>query len=240
MTVFRLNPKMSTSEKITKFETFYCNKLLQNQYLPMYVKLTTSVGYIICEIKDVTGAKKTVILKDAQLANMVIGNVYYIKEIEFSYMTKQLFILSSASIMLATSDMSNEFINIPCGDFSCNKILDWDNLTEYNSCPVDKKKLTDEFVCSKCLQTFENDDENIKDWIVHLIVMNSTEDGTRTVLLFKRNFNIILDNISISDQLETLIGIEFVLEYSSHYNSSDQFVCDKLNRMKINLQKKIC
>jgi hypothetical protein len=238
MTVFRLNPKMSTSEKITKFETFYCNKLLQNQYLPMYVKLTTSVGYTICEIKDVTGAKKTVILKDAQLANMVIGNVYYIKEIEFSYMTKQLFILSSASIMLATSDMSNEFINIPCGDFSCNKILDWDNLTEYNSCPVDKKKLTDEFVCSKCLQTFENDDENIKDWIVHLIVMNSTEDGTRTVLLFKRNFNIILDNISISDQLETLIGIEFVLEYSSHYNSSDQFVCDKLNRMKINLQKK--
>jgi hypothetical protein len=87
MTVFRLNPKMSTSD-------------------PMYVKLTTSVGYTICEIKDVTVAKKTV--------------------------------------------------------------------------------------------------------------------------------------ISISDQLETLIGIEFVLEYSSHYNSSDQFVCDKLNRMKINLQKKIC
>jgi hypothetical protein len=201
---------------LTKFETTYGNnlpvlassnkpnqnfiELIKKESLPMYVKLTKSVdtkkgNYKICEIKDVTGAKKTVILKDAQLANMVIGNVYYIKEIEFSYMTKQLFILSSASIMLATSDMSNEFINIPCGDFSCNKILDWDNLTEYNSCPVDKKKLTDEFVCSKCLQTFENDDENIKDWIVHLIVMNSTEDGTRTVLLFKRNFNIILDKL---------------------------------------------
>ena len=49
--------------------------------------------------------------------------------------------------MLATSDMPKEFINKPCGDFSFNKILEWNNLTEYNSCPVDKKKLTNEFVC---------------------------------------------------------------------------------------------
>jgi hypothetical protein len=47
----------------------------------------------------------------------------------------------------------------------------------------------------------------------------------------KRNFNIISDNISISDQLDTLIDVEIALEYSSLYNSSDQFVCDKLNRM---------
>ena len=46
-----------------------------------------------------------------------------------------------------------------------------------------------------------------------------------------RNFNIISDNISISDQLDTLIDVEIALEYSSLYNSSDQFVCDKLNRM---------
>jgi hypothetical protein len=61
--------------------------------------------------------------------------------------------------------------------------------------------------------------------------MNPTEDDTQTVLLYKRNFNIISDIISISDQLDTLIDVEIVLEYSSLYNSSDQFVCDKLNCM---------
>ena len=45
--------------------------------------------------------------------------------------------------------------------------------------------------------------------------MNPTENDTQTVLLYKRNFNIISDIISISDQLDTLIDVEIVLEYIS-------------------------
>jgi hypothetical protein len=235
---------------LTKFETTYGNnlpvlassnkpnqnfiELIKKESLPMYVKLTKSVdtkkgNYKICDIKDVTGAKQTIILNDTQIANMVIGNVYYIKEIKFNSVKKRLFISSSASIMLATSDISKEFINIPCGDFSCNKILEWDTLTEYNSCPVDKKKLTDEFVCPKCSNKFEKDDKNIKDWLVHLVVMNPTEDDTRTILLFKKNFNISLENYIVSEQLDSLIDVEICLEYSSQYNCPEKFVIDKLS-----------
>jgi len=169
--------------ELTKFETTYGNKwlvvasskktnqnfneLIQKQSLPMYVKLTKSVdnkkgNYKICDIKDVTVAKQTIILNDIQIDNMVIGNVYYIKEIKFNSVNKWLFIPSSASILLAVSDISKKFIKIPCGYFSCNKILEWDNLNEYNLCHVDKNKLTDEFVCWKCCNKFEKDDKILK------------------------------------------------------------------------------
>ena len=95
--------------ELTKFETTYGNKwlvvasskktnqnfneLIQKQSLPMYVKLTKSVdnkkgNYKICDIKDVTVAKQTIILNDIQIDNMVIGNVYYIKEIKFNSVNK--------------------------------------------------------------------------------------------------------------------------------------------------------
>jgi hypothetical protein len=235
---------------ITKFETTYginlpvidsskkinhnFIELIQRESLAMYVKLTRIVdnkkgNYKICDIKDVTGAKQTILINDTHLANMVIGNVYYIKDIKLNSVTKRLFIPSSVSIMLATSDISKEFITIPCGDFRCNKILEWDNLTEYNSCPVDKKKLTDEFVCLICSNKFDKDDNNIKDWLVYLKVLNPTADDTRTVLLFKKNFEISLEHYIVSDQLDNLIDVEICLEYSSRYNCPDQFVIDKLS-----------
>jgi hypothetical protein len=59
--------------------------------------------------------------------------------------------------------------------------------------------------------------------------MNPTEDDTRTVLLFKRNFKISSENYIVSEQLDSLIDVEICLAYSSQYNCPDQFVFDWLS-----------
>jgi hypothetical protein len=59
--------------------------------------------------------------------------------------------------------------------------------------------------------------------------MNPTEDDTRTVLLFKRNFKISSENYIVSEQLDSLIDVEICLAYSSQCNCPDQFVFDWLS-----------
>lgn len=256
----RIQPLKSTKNKIskskpnelTKFESTYGNNLItamsnnktkfifsdlaKTEALPIYVKLTKLIdgkngNYKICDIKDITGSKKTITLNNTYIKSMEIGGVYYVKDIKLNSNKNWLYVSSTVSIEPATSDIKEEFKNIPCGQFLANKVLEWDHLNEYSSCPSDKKKLSEEFICPKCSTKFEAINDEIKDWRVNLIVMNSNDDDTISILLFKRNFiisSIVKCDMEISNVFDNLVDMDVELEYSERYNAPGQYVADSL------------
>lgn len=215
---------------------------LSDKYsVPIYIKLGKIIDgkngeYKICDVKDKTGAKQVLTINNSQSKNMIVGGVYYISELKLNAKGRP-YITYTTSILPATSEVEAEFKDIPCGDILVKRIIGWEDLQEYFSCPKDKKRLLEDMMCPKCNEKFDANMPQVKDWRVNIIVMNPKEDDTRSVLLFKRNFiisstmfDITGDNkvSDIIDILDRLIDKEVFLEYSERYQKNGQFVADKL------------